>query len=424
MGTEAPFFVNADIQCAYGCRPPGFQLRAVASWPRTIYNRGVRPGGTYTAIAIAVAVAATLTVVASRGGDHEGELETSQDVPLSSPAAQPAIAAQDNSALVVRGTPDSSGELYDLDGGRLVSDSKLPFADPIGFPDVAATDNGDYMVAGVSCAEVIENGSLAVCEPGGVAVARFDASDRIFETITATGLEGETPYVNILGETESSIILQLGGEIYALPSRGGRLSPFSLPPLESFTVACGHGDQIVAVEIKLGPGEQIPEPGEVVETPSQLFVPFEAAVLDLKTGRWTSVGGPEASYDIGDTFEVGCIDRGVLAVPDKKPESGESPYVSHLLDLTQGRWVHMPPPPREFLSAAPPAYDGNRFTISVSSDLQDADTAVLVFNSGTGTWAEEAGGDGADADAVAVTGDRFLSLSDASARPREIPLQP
>jgi hypothetical protein len=309
------------------------------------------------------------------------------------------MAAQDDSALVVRGAPNSRGELYDLASGGLVWEGQLPFAEPIGFSDVAAVDNGDYMVAGVPCAEVVESGSVAACEPGGVAIARFDPGARSFETITAKGLEGETPYIDVLGETGSTVIVQLGGRVYSLPSSGGEFSPLSAPPLDGFNVACKHDDRVVVVEQKYGPGDQSPDPGESIETEAQLFVPFEAAALDLNTSRWTNLGGPEASYDIGDTFEVGCSDRGVFAVPDVRPMSGQSPYVSHLLDIALGRWVQMPPPPREFLSAAPPVSNGNRFIISVSSDLHDTDTAVLVFNSETETWTAEAGGDGAGAKA-------------------------
>ena len=58
-------------------------------------------------------------------------------------------------------------------------------------------------------------------------------------------------------------------------------------------------------------------------------MPFEAAVLNLETGEWAQLGGPDAVYDVVDTFELGCVDRGVLAIPSEKPMFEQSSYLTH-----------------------------------------------------------------------------------------------
>jgi hypothetical protein len=328
------------------------------------------------------------------------------DFPLS-PAA---LAATDDGALVVRAGPDGGVALFD-DRGAERWTGELPFEEPIAYPDAVALDDGGYVVAGVPCSSAAATSSSDLeCAPGGVAVARFDPGRTAFTPIEVEGLDGGTNYVDVLGELGDDLVIQVGDEIHLVPGDGGEPRPLGRPPLDGFDRACLIGDRVVAVERKLTSGDASPEPGEMVVAEDEAFVPVRAAVVDPATGRWTDLGGPDAEYEAVDTFEIGCFDGGVVAVPSERPLTEGAPYVTHVLDLERGGWSDAPPPPREFLAAAPVAGDGPVVALSVSSDISDRDTAVLAFDGGTAKWTSVDGGAGSTASAVAYAGGSLWNM--------------
>jgi hypothetical protein len=314
--------------------------------------------------------------------------------------------------------PDSTSMLIDSASGATLWSAPLPFDEPVMFPDVLALADGDYLVSGIPCSEVLaEHPYGPDCSPGGVRLARFNTAGRTFQVIEAAGLDGTTPYVNLVGTTGSTIVVQVGGQVYSVPVTGGRLNALAASPFDGFTVACMDGERIVVARVNFEPEPSSSVPGSFVPLP-ETFVPVEAAVLDLATGAWADLGGPPVAYRSNDTFEVGCVDGGIVAVPTERPTEPDAPYVTFVLDLTTGAWSEAAAPPIEFLSAGPVAADGSDLVLLVSTDIGDTDTAVLTFDGVMHTWHETDGGDGAAATATAIGGGRLVSVTSTGGHPR------
>lgn len=331
------------------------------------------------------------------------------------PVTPPAFGAQQGSSVVVSGAPQPGVTIHDGQSGETVAELDLPFEDAIVYPDTVPIGDGIYAIAGVPCADAVMNDAGVDCEPGGVSVAFLNAAEKTIEPIDVTGLEGQTPYVNLVGSYGSDLMLQLGGRLFSLSLDGGALKELPGAPLDSLRLACMDADgRLTAIEQKYGVGDTSPAPGELVEVPNEAFAPFAAAVFDPLSGGWTDVGSPSGRYDTTDTFEFGCVDSGVIAVPSEKPLS-DAPYVTYLLDSRSGMWSEAPPPPIEFLSAAPPGSDGSQVVLSVSSDLENRATALLSFDASTASWTSTPGGLGSLALGLAVVDDQAVSLADSGA---------
>ncbi|HEX5365946.1 MAG TPA: endonuclease/exonuclease/phosphatase family protein [Acidimicrobiales bacterium] len=348
------------------------------------------------------------------------------------PDAAPAVAAQAGTSLVIRGAPADDASLHDLATGELLWEGPLPFRAPVVYPDVAALDGGTYLLAAVPCATIVAlEDAGPECAPGGVTVATFDPVARRFEVLAARGVEGRTPYVGVLGRRgvgsrgggAGDVILQVDGTVHRLPAAGGDLVPFPSPPLDHLSAACLGGDRVTVVEQRWGAGDPSPAPGTVSSTPAVPFAPLAGASLDLRSGRWTGLGGPAATYGTGDTFVVGCAGGDVLAAPAEAPRSPASPHVSHVLDADTGAWGAAAPPPAAFVGSAPPAWDGDGTALSVSTGARGADAAVLVFDVRWRAWSTRPGGDGAHARAVALDGVRLVTVAGGGG-PEVVDLRP
>ena len=390
---------------------------------------GRRGRGVVALVAVALAVGAIVVAGVTALGDRD-DVQTGASGPdlqdeSGYPAMQPVIAAQGDVALIVRGAPASTAALYGSDDAALIWEGDLPFPDPVVYPDVVALDGGDFVVTGVPCRTIVAmNDSGPDCAPGGVAVARFRSDDHRFQVLAADGLDQQTPYINVLGETSRGLALQIDASLYTMPVAGGTLSELSSPPLEGLSLACLQDDKVVAVAVSDGPGDSQPAPGEHSSVEAAPFVPFDAAVLELDTGKWTDLGGPDATSDMTDTFELGCVETGVVGVPTETPMTTTAPYVTHVLNTTRADWVEMAPPPREFLAAAPVVSEGDRLVLSVSSDPENSDTALLTFDAQTGVWASEAGVAGSGNSAMALARDHLWSVPSGSQAPQVMALQP
>jgi hypothetical protein len=309
-------------------------------------------------------------------------------------------------ALVVQPAPTSQARLYDA-SGRSTWEGSLPFDTPVAYPLVTSLGEDEFLVAAVPCTTVrLEEDATTICEPGGVALARFTPSRRTFTVLTADRIEGTTLIAEVVGSHGSDLVVQLGPQLYLLPRNGGDASPLPLSPLEAPTIFCVQGDRVVAVERRFGNTTDL-TPGEsVVESP--YFEPFKASVLDLATTRWTEPVGPGDLYEGVDTFTLACLDDGALAVADERPMAPGAPYTSYVFDLTDGRWHDAPVPPREFVASSPPSRDGSKVAFSITGS--EGDSEILVFDRATGSWSSTPGGRGADAVATAFTTGQFWDV--------------
>jgi hypothetical protein len=373
---------------------------------------------TLSAVGILAASAlAAVALAASGGGDERADLTTSESAqPQDSrgyPPTPPAVATTEQSVVVVRPAPDSTISVQALSGERDAGQQDdLPFDDPIAYPAIVAADESTFYIAGVPCAAIKAVDDLGPsCAPGGLSLARYDATSRSAVPLTVKGFDQSTPYVQLLGVAGGNIVMQLGGDLYSLPADGGELTALGEPPLDNgLTFACLVGEQVVALSQSDGPGDSSPEPGEFVEEEYRPYVPFSIATLRMGE-EWVTASGPDAEYDTNDTFEYGCIDRGLVAVPSEQPMLRSSPYVTHVFDATLVEWTEADPPPNEFISAAPSASDGSRVALSVSSDIGNVNTSVMIFHRETGTWTSESGGAGSEVVAMALAGDEVVTVT-------------
>lgn len=378
-----------------------------------------------TPLAVGLLAGLGLVVIASAFaasglGDDTADLATTgttttatQQDSTAYPPTPPAVAATDEAVVVVHPAPDSTLSVQPVEAALSAARSiELPFDQPLVYPSVAAVDESTFYIAGVACATITGVDDLGpTCEPGGISVARYSAlSDRV-ETLPVEGSDLSTPFVEIVGVSDGHLVVSLGDALYSLPSDGGELEALPEPPFDDgLTSSCIVGNTIVALSQSDGPGDSSPAPGEFVEEDYHPYVPFTVATMELGS-EWVNAGGPDAEYDTNDTFEYGCTEQGLVAVPIERSTLQSAPHVTHIFDVERAEWSSAEPPPREFIAAAPVARYGSQLALSVSSDIEDRDTSLLVFHADTGTWTSKDGGAGSAVESMVMVDGMILTWS-------------